>query len=69
MYRARRGAYRILMGKTKGKDHFENPSVDGRIILRCIFRKWGGGMDWIDLVKDRDRCRALVNAVMTFRVP
>jgi len=28
-----------------------------------------GGMDWIDLTRDRDRWRALVNEVMKLRVP
>jgi hypothetical protein len=30
-------------------------------------RIWG--MDWIELVQDRDRRRVLVNAVMKLRVP
>ena len=28
-----------------------------------------GGMDWIELAEDRDRCQALVNVVMNLRVP
>ena len=28
-----------------------------------------GGMDWIEMAEDRDRCRAYVNRVMKLRVP
>jgi hypothetical protein len=50
-------------------DHLGNPGVDRRIILRSIFRKWDVGcLDWIELAWDRDRWRALVNAVMNLRV-
>jgi len=46
-----------------------DPGVDGRIILRWIFRKWDVGTDWMKLAHDRDRWWALVNAVMNLRVP
>jgi hypothetical protein len=44
-----------------------DPGVDGRIILKCI-KKWGGGMDWIELAPDRDRWWVLVNTVMNLWV-
>jgi hypothetical protein len=48
-------------------DYLGDPGVDGRIILKLIFKKWDGDMDWIELAQDRDRWRAVVNAVMNFR--
>jgi hypothetical protein len=30
--------------------------------------KWVGGIDWIGMAQDRDRCLRLVNAVVKFRV-
>jgi hypothetical protein len=50
-------------GNLRERVHLEDPGVDGRFISRWIFRKWDEGMDWIDLAEDRERRRALVNAV------
>jgi hypothetical protein len=41
--------------------------VDGRMILKCIFKRLDGDMDWIDLAQDRDRWRAFMNAVMNLQ--
>jgi hypothetical protein len=65
----KRGPYRILVGRLREGDHLGDPGVDGRIILKWLFKKWDGGMDWIELAQDRDRWRALVNAVMNPWVP
>jgi hypothetical protein len=46
-----------------------DPGVDGKIISKWIFKKWDGGMDWIELAQDRDRWRAVVNAIMNLRIP
>ena len=37
------------------REQLEDPGVHGMILLRWIFRKLDGGMDWIDLAQDRDR--------------
>ena len=42
------------LGNLRERDNFENPGVDGRIILRWNFRRWvWGGMDLIDLAQDK----------------
>jgi hypothetical protein len=42
--RAGRGVYRVLVGKPEGKDRLVDPGVDGRIIVRRMFRKWDVGV-------------------------
>jgi hypothetical protein len=55
-------------GNLRERGHLGNPGIDGRIILKCIFKKWYGGvMGWIDLAQDRDRWRALINWVMKYK--
>jgi hypothetical protein len=52
-------------GSLRERDHWGDPDINGRIILRWILRKW----DWMERAQDRDRWWALVSTVMNFRVP
>jgi hypothetical protein len=62
--------YRVLMGKTEEKRPLGRPRCRWEDNIKMHLQKVGcGGMDWIELAQDRDRWRALVNAVMNLRVP
>jgi hypothetical protein len=53
----------------KERDHYENQHrwVDN---IKMDLREIGwGGMDWIDLVQDRDWWRVFVNIVLNLQVP
>jgi hypothetical protein len=66
----KKNAYRILVGKPEGKRPLGRQRrrwVDN-IKMDLIEIEWDG-MDWIDLVPNRDQWRALVSAVMNFWVP
>jgi hypothetical protein len=66
----RRGAYRALVGKPEGKRPLGRPRRRWEDNINMDLREVGwGGIDWINLAQDRDRWRALVNAVMNLRVP
>jgi hypothetical protein len=66
----RRGAYRILVGKPEGRRPLGRPRHRWEDSIKTDLWEVGCGcVDWIGLAQDRDRWRALVNAVMNLRLP
>jgi hypothetical protein len=57
-------------GGGKGRDHWEDLGIGGRITLRWILREIGmDGTNWIQLVQNRVQWWAFVNTVMNLWVP
>jgi hypothetical protein len=68
--REKRNAYRILVGNSEGKRPLGRPRRRWVDDIKIDLREIGwGGMDWIDLVQDRDQWRALVNTEMNLLLP
>jgi hypothetical protein len=63
-----RGVYSVLVGKPEGKRPLGRPKRGWEDNIRMDLWKVGCGcVDWIGLAQDRDRWRAIVNAVMNIR--
>jgi hypothetical protein len=68
-YRAKRDAYRILVGKLEGKRLLRRPRHGWIDNIKMVLRETRcSGMDWIALARDRDQWWSLVNTVMNRRV-
>ena len=61
--------YIVLVGKPEGKETTGRSRSRREDNIKMNLHEVGcGGIDWIDLAQDRDRWRALVNAVMNLWV-
>jgi len=66
----RGGIYRVLVGKPEGKRSLGRPKRRWEDNIKMDLQEVGcGSMDWIELTQERDRWRALVNAVTNLQVP
>jgi len=66
----RRGVYKVLVGKPEGKRPLGRPRRRWENNIKMDLEEVGcEGMEWIELVQERDSWRALVTAVTNLRVP
>jgi hypothetical protein len=65
-----RNVYRVSVGKLEGKRPLERPRRRWEHGIKMDLGEigWGRSVEWINLAKDRDRWRTVVNAVMNLRV-
>jgi hypothetical protein len=62
-----RNVHGVLVGKPKRKRQLGRPGRRWEDGIKMDLREIGWGVEWIHLAQDRDRLRAVVNAVMNFR--
>jgi hypothetical protein len=67
--RENRRVYGAFVGKPEEKNQLEDLSLDERVILKLLLKRWDGGEgDWINVASGKCYWRAVVNPVMDNRV-
>jgi hypothetical protein len=56
-------------GDLREINQWEDPDIDGKVILQWAVQKWDVGMEWIYVTQHNDTWLALVNAVMKHKIP
>jgi hypothetical protein len=70
MGQGKRNTYALFVGKSEGKRPLGRPRHGWIDNVKVDLGEVGwGSVDWIGLAQDRDRWRALVNAVMNHQAP
>jgi hypothetical protein len=59
----------VRAGELRERANLEDLGLDKGLILKCILKKYAGGLVRVDLAQDRDKWRAVVNAVMNILIP
>jgi hypothetical protein len=68
--RENRRVCRAFVGKPEEKNQLEDLSLDERVILKLLLKRWDEGEgDWINVASDTCHWQAAVNPVMDNRVP
>ena len=68
--REKKGLHRVLVRNPEAKRPLGRPRRKWEDNIKMDLQEVRcGGIDWIDLTQDSDRCQALVNLVMNLRVP
>jgi hypothetical protein len=67
--RMRKCAYRGLIRRAKRKNPPARPGNRWEDNIKMHLREVGWAVDWINVAQNRDKCRAVVDVVIKFRIP
>jgi hypothetical protein len=59
----------VWWGNLRVRVYLEDAGIEGRILLNWVFKKWDGGVEWMDLIQNTDGWWAFENATRNLQFP